>query len=264
MSKFSWRIGLTIGLTLGSGVTAVLFVFGHAIYDFAKCEHSGQCDRYAAKYESENFPSSWWWLWDGSIVSASDTLAQWIMAFFTIAVVLLVWRTLIATQDMARDTRDIGQKQARAYLHAKFLDVKISEFNASDGSNIRFTAKIMIINSGSTPASQVEIFYDILEGKEAGVVEINLLLHGQKMEQRASFIPAKSDSNTSLTRVWNVESPKDFLRGGSNYIRLIYAFRFVDEFDETRETRVTSGTFHVFEGSLCFFPDKLEYTDPRK
>ena len=43
---------------------------------------------------------------------------QWIMAFFTIAVVLLVWRTLIATQDMARDARDFGSAQVKASVDA--------------------------------------------------------------------------------------------------------------------------------------------------
>jgi hypothetical protein len=57
-------------------------------------------------------------LWDRVIetfVSPSDTLAQWIMAVFSVIVVILVWKTFFATQDMARDTREIGGAQVRAY-----------------------------------------------------------------------------------------------------------------------------------------------------
>ena len=94
-----------LGLVTGGGLVAILLLFGQAIYDFAKCYQTGQCDRHAVKYESEDFPSSWWWRWTGDLVSSGDTLANWIMAIFTILVTFLVWRTLIATQKIATDTR---------------------------------------------------------------------------------------------------------------------------------------------------------------
>ena len=124
MFKRDWGNGLASGIILGGGTTAVLFLFGQAIYDLAKCNHDGQCDRYAAQYEGEDLPSTWWWFWDGSIVSASDTLAQWIMAFFTIAVVLLVWRTLVATQVIAGETTRIGEApRVRTVCHVSRFSV---------------------------------------------------------------------------------------------------------------------------------------------
>ena len=138
-----------LGIVLGGTIVAVLFLFGQAIYDLAKCNHDGQCNRYAAQYNGEDFPSSWWWFWDGSFVSASDTLAQWIMAFFTIAVVLLVWRTLIATQEMARETTRIGEAQVRAYVSIS----KVENIHVTAGENIALN--ISISNSGASPAKSV-------------------------------------------------------------------------------------------------------------
>lgn len=191
----------------------------------------------------------------------------WI-AVITFLGVLFVWRTLIATRKMAEATRVIGEAQARAYLHAEFIQVGTEMVANADGSNIKFFAKINVINSGTTPAYGVEVLYDIREGQSGDIEEINLLRDGQISSEILSFIPQKGNQTTKLKRVWRAESPDGLLRGGKNHIRLIWAFRFIDEFGRNeepvryRETPITSGSFHEFEGSLCFFPDKLEYTKP--
>tara|TARA_R110002110_G_scaffold12021_6_gene57262 strand:- start:98 stop:904 length:807 start_codon:yes stop_codon:yes gene_type:complete len=137
-------------------VTAFLFLFGHAVYDWAKCEQTAECYRHAAKYEGKDFPSSWWWRWTGDLVSSSDTLAQWIMAFFTIAVTLLVWRTLVATQDMASQTREVMATESRSieleYRPIITVDrLEINDWGAQPG-HIRHMARFVIVNHGKTPA----------------------------------------------------------------------------------------------------------------
>ncbi|MBD3678907.1 MAG: hypothetical protein HUJ27_10980 [Rhodobacteraceae bacterium] len=52
----------------------------------------------------------------GDFVEPRDSLANWIIVFFTIVAVFLVWKTLVATQAMVIDARRIGEAQVRAYL----------------------------------------------------------------------------------------------------------------------------------------------------
>ena len=148
----------------------------------------------------------------GTFVRPSDTLAQWVMALFTIAFVVLVWRTLIATQDMARDTRQIGEAQARAYIHAEILGIEIAKVENKDGSNIRFAARMRLFNSGSTPAHDVEMFYDIQEARR-GIVSYNLLNEGKRSDKKLHFIPSGRDSPMRLSRVWQTENMADRKHG---------------------------------------------------
>jgi len=89
---------------------------------------------------------SFWLLWVSVSSVAVSTLA-----------VILVWRTLdvtretlIATQDMARDTREIGEAQTRPYLG---FDVEAGDVRA--GKPLMFHVKIT--NHGSSPAFEVAV-----------------------------------------------------------------------------------------------------------
>ena len=188
----------------------------------------------------------------------------WLSIITLVGVLFVGWtlketrKAVKAADDAVRVTRDIGEKQVRAYLHAEFIEVRTESVANDDGSNIRFSAKIYVINSGATPAYGLEVLYDIYDSQSAAVQKINLLESGQTKPQTISFIPAKNHEGTTLNRTWHVQDPDSLLRGGENHIRLIWAFRFTDEFGRKRDTPVTSGTFHEYEGKLCFFPDRLE------
>ena len=150
-----------LGLTIGASVVLLIFLFGQKVYDVAKCYQTKECERSATKYEGQDFPSSWWWDWTGRLVTSDDTLAQWIMSFFTIAAVLLVWRTLKATQDMAietqrmaRDAREIGDAQTRAWIGFQKWDI------AGRGADGRLEGVMITIfwrNYGQTPGLSAKI-----------------------------------------------------------------------------------------------------------
>ncbi|MDF1717439.1 MAG: hypothetical protein P1U75_12320 [Antarcticimicrobium sp.] len=85
---------------------------------------------------------SFWLLWVSVSSVAVSTLA-----------VILVWRTLdvtretlIATQDMARDTREIGEAQVRAYLTARQVQV------ACDAQHSCLSFRCNVSNHGQSPA----------------------------------------------------------------------------------------------------------------
>jgi hypothetical protein len=144
MSKGYRNGAFALGLVVGGGIALNVFLW---------LDYRANYKSYAAANSNSNENSSEIGkLWDrvlGVFVSPSDTLAQWIMAVFTIAVVFLVWRTLVATQEMARDTRHIGEAQTRAYL--SFDSVEAVFLNDGDG----FTGVYLrprIKNTGQTPA----------------------------------------------------------------------------------------------------------------
>jgi len=146
-----------LGLVVGGVIVFLVFLFGQKVYDFAKCYHEAQCERSAEKYEGKDFPSWWWWDWTGSLVTSDDTLAQWIMSFFTIAAVLLVWRTLVSTQNMARETTRIGEAQVMAHLMPVDLLASLERFDSAQGETAHFSADFKIKNTGSTPAYRISV-----------------------------------------------------------------------------------------------------------
>lgn len=225
-----------LGLTIGSSAVLLLFLLGQHIYDLAKCYHTQQCERSAAKYEGQDFPGSWWWDWTGSLVTSDDTLAQWIMSFFTIAAVILVWRTLSATQEMvadtkqmAADTRDIGQAQVRAYLSIE--SAIISLMHGDKSPYIKFVVR----NSGQSPARKVRIVVKFemsinSQGEtDAIVAEPNVL--------RRSDIQSGATEDGEFT---HCSSEFDFRKFGENFEDLI-ALR----------TNVAVFASDVFGGEVC-------------
>lgn len=157
MSKFNWRNGFTVGLTVGGAAVLLPFLFVQNIYDLARCYQTQKCERSAALYESQDFPSWWWWDWTGSLVTSDDTLAQWLMSILTIAAVFLVWRTLVvtrrtllATQRMASDARDIGNRQTRAYCGVESIEA-VPVSHPDDTKSKPLFAKVIIKNFGQSP-----------------------------------------------------------------------------------------------------------------
>ncbi len=196
MFKSYWRNGFTFGLTIGCLTAIVIFLFGQAIYDLAKCHHDGDCERYAAKYEGHDFPTSWWWDWTGSLVTSDDTLAQWIMAFFTIAVTLLVWRTLVATQVMASQTQKMLTTESRAIeLEYRPIitidDVVFDDFGGAATGSIRHLARIKFQNKGRTPAQVIgqDVFRIYREGNNISPDEAYSLWAIDPAQSRGKMVP---------------------------------------------------------------------------
>ncbi|MBI1235730.1 MAG: hypothetical protein GC188_03500 [Alphaproteobacteria bacterium] len=106
-------------------------------------------------------PERFWWF--------GDTVAQWIMAAGTIATVGLVTWTVLVTRKMlkeaedtaraARDavdvTRDIGQKQVRAYLEIESVVLLEPDDLVGTATNL----KVTIRNTGQSRASEIIATY---------------------------------------------------------------------------------------------------------
>jgi hypothetical protein len=117
-----------------------------------------QGDRSNEQHDSEGGGA--WWHWDGGLVSSRDTLAQWIMTVFTVVAAALLFGTLriardtlLATQDMARDTSRIGEAQVRAYpvIRAVEAHMRVHE----DG--VSWQLEVTVRNTGQSPAKEVTV-----------------------------------------------------------------------------------------------------------
>lgn len=139
-----------VGLVTGAGLALNLFLW----LDYKAQSPSDQPPQAYEQRDYSEIGQFWDWL-IGTFVRPSDTLAQWIMAVFTVVAVVIIWRTLAATREMVRDTkqmavdtREIGEAQVRPYL---YVDTIEATFNKDV-----ITGRIQIANSGSSPALNLE------------------------------------------------------------------------------------------------------------
>ena len=166
MSKFNWRHGFTIGLISGGGIVLLLWLsletasptIGKMPEPQAECGSTG----YDCANDSEGVPD--WWYWPRRLFAFEDTIAQWIMMFFTVIAAFFLWRTLVATQAMARDTREIGEAQVRPWL--SFTETELDRFEIfpmqpSDiGAMVRvvFHVRSKITNTGNGAAIRARAY----------------------------------------------------------------------------------------------------------
>lgn len=162
MPKRDWRNGLAFGLIVGICLATLVYVFG----SFAAGEVGHQPnDQHSKTYVSQNEDQrknpdeSQWWGVARRLVSSEDTLAQWIMAFLSLAAVVvsgsaLYWvnETLKATRQMAVDTRRIGEAQVRAYLTIE----ECYAIPSKDGEEIFFNLRCSVRNCGQSPARRLQ------------------------------------------------------------------------------------------------------------
>lgn len=107
-----------------------------------------------------------WWHHDGVLITSKDTLAQWTMTLFTVIAAALLWRTLLATQEMAKDARRIGESQVRAYL--EFKSASIVENPEKPGV---LRVALVLRNFGASPARRVHRQWVQYHGEEASPAE---------------------------------------------------------------------------------------------
>jgi hypothetical protein len=89
------------------------------------------------------------------------------LAVITFMGVLFVWRTLVATREMAKETTRIGEAQVRAYVsfEIKKVDFRAPEL-APDNTDIpkpNIIVEIVgsVLNQGQSPASEISFNYTI-------------------------------------------------------------------------------------------------------
>lgn len=144
----------------------LLFLFGQKLYDLNKCYETGSCERSATKYEDQDFSSSWWWEWTGSLVKSDDTLAQWLMAFFTIAATVVLILTLrsanrtnlvaVKAAEAAIDANKIMRDEQRAWVVVNFAAGPSISYQPGSNS-LMLKIDVSPENIGKSPAQNMSI-----------------------------------------------------------------------------------------------------------
>ena len=218
MSKFNWRNGFAVGLTLG--------VFGTILFALGLATYPGESAHPSTSYkETDNIgpQDNRWWL-VGRVVYMDDTAAQWLMAFFTFSAVVLIFLTLKDTRQMLTETREIGQAQVRAHLHLEIVDVNIDAIEVNGVEHLRAKFECKVHNSGNSPANRLSVLYDICQSIVGEVVSVNT--DGSELSgamKSISTIPSKGEVFVELKRTF----PADItaLRGGRSHVGLSYVIK---------------------------------------
>ena len=147
MRDNKWYSGLAFGVVGGLAIAALLFA-----------------------WLSGGLPN--WWKHDGAVVTSKDTLANWLVAIFSFVAAVFLWLTLLATQEMAKDTRRIGEAQVRAYLTLRSATLEVD----ADGS-LQNRLILDIVNSGGSPALEVAAHVFQTHNSWSGVIIPDVAAH---------------------------------------------------------------------------------------
>lgn len=222
MSKGYWRNGFTVGLVAGWLTTLIIIIYGYELYNLANCIAKTEHCADASQYKDSNEPQ--WWYWVRRLIETEDTLAQWIMAFFTIAatgVLILTLRSAnktnlaaVKASNAALDANKIMRAEQRPWIDFDIIPNRRFEVTpGQDGQIIKITPIVKIKNFGKSPAQNVSIqffpissryfYYDwITEAAEAQVQK--------KSYTRYVIFPSADDTWLEVPNRWGTHSKIDF------------------------------------------------------
>lgn len=164
-------------------------------------------------------------------LKAQQDMSAWALGMFIVTIwltgitllgVIFVWRTLVATRDMAKDTRRIGEAQTRAHL-----DLSGSgQFTNSDPEECAIEISFNIRNSGVTKAKNIDVSIKIFR-RLTGEREWIFMDDGIWRGNLASNIPPSSAGSKMLDRTMG---PLDIAIEKME-IRVIAEIKYSDVFD---------------------------------
>lgn len=260
MSESNGRNGFALGLAIGFGLGVILLLFleYHSPTINPNTGTDARChwDANHSQEDQHNGPD--WGYWFRRTFSMEDTFAQWVMMAFTISAAGLLLLTLKATQSMARDAREIGQAQVRAYLSLEIAEVNIVTNSTGDGHTVNVAVSCRAVNRGQSPAITCQIFFDISQADNS---EKTMKTDGSEMfasGRSLQHIAAGGRTNHLLHRSFKIDNAS-FLDNTSP-IRFSYVIEYNDIFKNTIKAPLSSGTFvETVQGNWIFVADIVTY-----
>jgi hypothetical protein len=143
------------------------------------------------------------------LVAAEDTLAQWVMAFFSILAVGLIWRTLSQTNktnaaalkgvEAAMTANEIMRHEQRPWLQFEVEDFGLRYATRSDGMFMPyFLPKIVVANHGRRPAFWVTTAIEISVSDSWSVAAIDALIKKRDAERHLVFADVVFPSSPAI------------------------------------------------------------------
>ncbi len=178
-----------------------------------------------------------WWL-IARVVYMDDTAAQWIMMVATIFAAYLLLRTLWATQEMVRDTRDIGEAQTRAYLGYDFDGANIEVTDTAPGM-CRLTIKGRIVNLGASPGRRPEcVFRFYLDGDQSGTITVN---DHDLINTGGNTTEVMPSGHLKMSLFGPVNATASDVISGRVRVRVVMFIRYEDVFFDTNKALQRTG-----------------------
>ncbi len=168
-----------------------------------------------------------------------------LMALVTGLGVYFVWRTLKATQQMAIDTREIGEAQVRAYVHFKIEDIDIAAppglFKNGQWSALPAVVTISgkLHNSGQSPARRIVCRYDIQSVHKDKTIQVDARFMPAKTLPSATVVPSGESVSQHFRRQFLVDWAA--LMSGVEHIWFIFALSYEDAFENDIDDPVSAG-----------------------
>lgn len=155
--------------------------------------------------------------------------------------VVLIFLTLSETQRMASDAREIGQAQVRAYMNLVVDGVEFRPVQNPDGSNLIIRFMCSIRNTGQSPASNVQVLFQIEESKPYTISKT-------RSDGSDMYGPKPSMTNFAAGEVRKQELKRTLtadlsaLENDRLRYRLSYVIKYTDVFGETCYMPIVSAT----------------------
>ncbi len=183
-----------LGLVTGGGIVLNLVLWSA----YRSNEAREAVAQNPENYEGHPWVRFWDWL-ATTFFTPSDTIAQWAMALLSLAAVYLLWetlkasrKTLLATQGMARDTREIGEAQILAHINLHLSLLTILKMPTETSALIQVVGTIR--NDGVTVASalscEIDATVSFADASEVHFVTANddqSILGGDKLRVGGRF-----------------------------------------------------------------------------
>ena len=194
---------------------------------------------------------------EGDLV-AQRNMARWalwmlivtgLMAFVTAIGVYYVWRTLLATQDMAGDTREIGQTQIRAWLSFNIERIDFFQDELEDGP--RLEVAMTYANHGAQPATYVAATVGIFDPDlsfEERHRRFELMLrehHASRVTDKVATVFPGEERDVKLSQLFPIDFEPKAISKTRRQIAFVVGFAYARNIEgsDNIATTMIDGTF---------------------
>lgn len=247
MSKGYINGAYALGLTTGIGVVLNLFLWldyhakNKCINDPERCQP-----------QDNNYVGNTWDGIIGTFVSPNDSLAQWIMASFTICATIVLILTLrsanktnlaaIKASEAAQEANQIMRDEQRPWLQFEVEDFGLKHAHSGDGkAHPFFVPKINVTNHGKRPAFWVTLDIRVMISDSFSISAIDTLLEERRQQNSITFSEVVFPGGHLLLEKMGTKiyEPGIDLTGGG-IVQNTFSLLVVLLYSEGEETRYTA------------------------
>jgi len=243
-----------LGLVVGGGIAINLFLWLDNPSNQGKRTHGPSSQDAQDGQEA----ALWWWRWTGDLISFSDTLAQWIMAFFTICATVVLIFTLrsanktnsaaIKASNAALEANQIMRAEQRPWVHFEVVGATSARiFETTETSDLPHYLGVLVdckmVNTGTVPAGGV--VFDVTLGSIPEICDAERQeVFVDRNYPSGRSIPPNSSVNADLWVMTEI-SPEFLADGSVVTLQIIVRSGYRSPVSEGDDVFVTKQVFSI-------------------